>query len=224
MPVYLAFTVFSFAYFKEELVSEKLVDLKQFSTFSKILLLMTSVTGVTSVFVLSILQVVRRHEFTKFVNFWMQKPVAQEHFQQYRTDCFKHHVTVAVVVSLNILCQYLGGAKFTLISLVSSLVIMQPSIMLYGIFGFATCFQSYVIALLADFYDDLMEFSQGAALNEVATIENYLRLSKKYQEIHDFIDQFVKCFGAQLSLITCFVTLSLISSVKLNEYFNLAVQ
>lgn len=213
MPFYLAFTVFSFTYFEEELVHEKFDGLKQFSTFSKVLLLVTSITGLTSAFLFTVLQVVRRQEFTKFVNVWLQKQLAEEYFQQYRNDCFKYHTAEVIVVSIHMLCQYLGAGKHSLISLVSSLVFMQPNIMLFGVLSFVTCFQNYVIALLTEFNDELIDFAQGAALNQRPTMENYLKVSKKYQEIHEFVDQFRKCFGVQITLIFCYVTFGLISSV-----------
>lgn len=213
MPFVLIFTTIAYVYFNKEFVPDKFVGMKQFSTFSKVLMSITALSaGITS-YVFAIFQVLRRHELSKFVNFWIIKPLEQENFQRYKSDCRRYHASFIIVFISFYVVQYLGAAKISLFSLLTSVVFMYPNYLLFAVLSFVTSFQNFVIAQLNESYLELIKFSRFSKQTTTTTVESYLEVSRNYQQIYEFVEQFKKIFGIQLTLITCTCAFSLVSAV-----------
>lgn len=210
VPFVLIYTVFVFAFFNEEMTPERFEYFKNFSTFSKVSLFFVAMSIFLISFLIAILQVTRRHEMKDFVNFWMKKSLEQEYFRQYRKTCIKYHVSGLVVFTLFVVPQFFTTTKISLLSMLSNFVFMYPYYMVLGAISFVISFQNFIIESLKEFKQDWDSFS---SLHEV-TLETYLNASMKYQEIYDFVQQFKRCFGLQLTLITCHMTMVLICTVN----------
>lgn len=217
MPFVLILTTVAYVFFSEEFVPDKFVGMKQFSTFSKVSITISASSSSITSYVFAISQVLRRHEMCKFVNFWIKKPLEQGNLQRYQSDCKKHHVSFLIVFTSLLVFQYLGAAKFSIFSLLTSVVFMYPNYLLFAVLSFVTSFQNFVIAQLNEFYEELIKFSRYSKQTTTTAVESYQEISRNYQQIYEFVEQFKKIFGVQLTLIICTWAFSLVFTVKSNR-------
>lgn len=216
LPFVLLFTFFIYATFSEGTKMENFENFRKFSTFSTITLFVVAVSLNLVTFLSAVFQVTRRHAVKDFVNFWMSKSLDQEYLQQYKKTCFKHHVLGLVVMSTFIFPQYLAAMNTSLmVALVSSFVFMYPYYLLFGMMSFVLSFQNFVFESLKEFRRDLKKFSRQDSKGHEVSVQRYLRVSRKYQEIYDLVEQFKSCFGFQLTFLTCYLTLILVCTVSI---------
>lgn len=212
MPFIIVFAVLYVIYSNTE-DKKSSIDLKKFSTFSLASLVIMTVSAYVSSTCLIVLQVINRYPMKNFFNNWLRSSLGQEYLIEFQRICLRNDIALVVVFSVFSSIQYFGLTKITLISFAATMVLLYPNIVLVNVISFVTSFQNFVAISLKEFRKSI-QISQQKSSKSEHVAESYLQLSRKYQELHDLVQQFNDCFGHSLTLMTCYVIMTLTLTVR----------
>ena len=186
---------------KNTIVQESLVILKNYSVFSRVSIILVAVSLYVTTFIYCISQAIRRYKVRNFIRSFVAKSLEEKYFLKYKSCCFKHSLMFVILVLIVEVLSFFGAFKMSIWSIFALLAISQPFIIFIIFAFFVTNFENFVVASLKQFRKELKRSKNLPCLKRGQRFENYLRLSKIYQEIYDLVEQFNDCFGPQMTLL-----------------------
>lgn len=201
--------------FKQKFFIENLFAMKDFSQFARVsFVIVIAILNLTS-YLLSILQMVKREEIKIFVNAAFDKSLDGKYFLKFRKNCIETVIWAVILYSINAVGQFTGNLKISILTILACIILYFPSLLISSFEVFVKIFENFVVATMKQFRKDLKNVSNRMLLNHNQSVEEFLRLSRKHQEIYDLVERFNKNLGLQQTLIICFLTSMMVFSVSL---------
>lgn len=213
MPIVITFISVYFIYFVP-IDTQRVEEFKKFSTFSMVTMYIISTSTNIVGFLFAIFQVAGRYDMKSFINSWFEASLSKKYLVQFQKNCFIKDVALTSLFSIFAILQYLSTIEVTFMSLLATMILFYPNIIVVSVTSFVTSFQFFVAVSLKEFRQSFDEFSQKNSFEREQIAESYLQLSRKYQNLHDLVEQFNDCFGHSLTLMTCYITMTLTFIVR----------
>lgn len=183
----------------KEIIRQDLVSLPVFSDFTRFSLLVGVALQQSSAFVLFFSQALKLSKIASFLN--KCQVISPKHefleiFEQNVTQHFK--VLFFIMIPLTTL-KYTAMMIPSAWSFLVFLSFMYPAATILGFFSFVKNFENFIIACLKELESE---------------VEDCFSLISKYKKLYGVSKAFNDAFGNQLTLMTCFVTATIVVGVS----------
>lgn len=183
-------------FIRNEIFSEDLLSLKNYSSFSKII-----VNVIIYLEPLAMLSVclVNFFGFSNFTNrllklfFGLKCP---EKFHKRIYKCILNSLIIGVII---LICQFIALVNFSLVSWLAFAFLSYSYLVLLGSMTLIKSFEIIFSTLLEDFRLDL----KLTRCDKIFKPEKFRSLIRKYKNIQELNEAFNKLFGLQMTIITC---------------------
>ena len=198
--------------FFNSLVKTEFSSMDYFSVFNIILLFILNLNIIfIALFIISI-NLWKRNDileiFTKSVLMMKLDETLQKKFQKCAT---KNCVFVITYLVLILLKQFFLQMKFSLFSLLMTAALLHPYLVLFNFLCFKKNSEIFFIMLLKQNRKDLKRILRKNCFDR----QLYEEIVKRHQNIFELNKEYLKIFGAQITIVTCFTSLMLITQVSL---------
>lgn len=205
---------------RDTITLESLVVLKDYSTFSRVSIIIAAVQLYLITFIFCVAQSVRRYKVRNFMRNFMEKALDEKYFMKYKSYCFKHSLAFTILILIILVVSFFGSFKRSIWSFFALMVYSYPFVLLTTFTSFVSNFENFVIASLKQFRKDLKQHhSLHVSLTREQNFEIYLELSRKYREIYGLTMQFNDCFGPLITLACIHMISTMIFGVGYSHTF-----
>lgn len=217
LPLVLIFSIYVIdnPSLRDEIFLKTLIVLKDFSPFSRFSITIVVILINLAMFILILLQVLKRNKIKNFTNTLIGKSLDEKYFVEFKKKASSHLLVLATVFVLSLSISYFGAFNVSTLSFFACLIYFFPHFVMIGFISFVLVFTNFVFASLKEFKDDLRMVSMTENHNQDFSLENYLRLSRKFQKLYELVEQFIDCFGSQLTIMTCYLTAMMVFNVRI---------
>ena len=146
--------------------------------------------------------------FTKSVLMMKLDETLQKKFQKCATKNCVFVITYLVII---LLMQFFLQMKFSLFSLLMTAARIHPCLVLFNFLCFKKNSEIFFIMLLKQNRKNLKCILRKNCFDQ----QLYEEIVKRHQNIFDLNKEYLKIFGAQITIVTCFTSLMLITQVSL---------
>lgn len=189
-----------------ELFSQNIFTLSEYSVFTQISVGISAVILQISFIVVNYLQIFNRFEILSLMNEALQL-LEEKKLKKCRKAFAKNFLTLSLFFLAVIAIQFWSVMKPTLFCVAAFAVMMYPSLMMVAFVSFVKNFEEFLVVCLEDVGSD---FNHLDSCNMKSSV---IEEMKNYQKIFDLAESFNKCFGAQLTILVCCCTGSIVFQV-----------
>lgn len=196
--------------FRNLTLKQEMLSSKSFSAFSKNIGVVFGLFLNFTASAVWVMNCIKRKKITNFLDEVHKCPISKSKFQVLWT---KHSLIVLVSFILINAVQVITKVRFTLLSIGTFILLIQPYLITLGFMSFVKTFEYFFFICLEDFKQYLInsEFQQ-----------NDIELIRKFKYIYDLNQSFKANFGFQITLtvlgVSSFLTVQVCFWFK-NDYF-----
>lgn len=215
IPITVFFTVFVSTYppLRDKIFMQNLIILKNYSDFSKLSMILLIVNMYIGSYSICILHFVKVKKIEIFLSSIFAVEIEEELLKTFNRKCFKHFLSLLSVFVFVSSVQVIGSLKLSLSAILADLVFQFPNFVLIGFVMFVKTFENFICLLLHQIKKCIMIQNNQKLTSNM--LESYLILSKGHREIWSFVEEFNNNFGAQLTIVICYGTSTMVLNVKL---------
>lgn len=190
-----------------EIFSVGIQELRDYSLFSKIIVMIIVYLEQLSAFALCSVNSWNRESCSNFMNLLTSFQFDVK-FQKTFVETTKRNVLFTLVLTAAVAsCQFFAAMKPSVLSCLAYMVLIFPYLVLMGFLTFMKTLEIFFTVLLKDFRHDLKAHRE-TCVDDVVVFQ---RLLAKHQKIYDLNEAFNKVFGNQVTVMTyCVVVMSTI--------------
>jgi hypothetical protein len=145
--------------------------------------------------------------------------VKEKYFAIFKKSCVKDSMVLFSIFISNYTIQCFGTFKLTFLSSIVSTIVYYPFIAVFGFISFIKNFENFIIASMKDFKREIKDFSKCKSVTDSFKLKQFYQLSNKYQKIANLLKEFNKCFGLQVTILSCYLTALLVFNASLRKEF-----
>lgn len=206
LPLALTVTLFMSisAEFTKEITRDEIVSLDNFSVFSIVLMVILSVLVDLSALLLCLVQWFNRREIEKILNQALRffRFFDSDQVAELKNRIFKINL-VLFIVSIWYISLQNSVLNVSWKAMLSGLFIMYPFFVIINFWIFLKFSELFFISCLRNFYRKVKRLLS----NQSCDLQNLETLLVEHHEIYNLSTQFNRVFGAQITIVTCCVSL-----------------
>lgn len=185
------------------------------STFSIVAIVIEVTTINVSIVVLAWIHFYQRKLIENLANACLEKRLSVRYFEKFQNFCKERSLVLFSVLTAMFVLNFLGAFKVSIISLLVSLIIVYPILVLFSFISLLNNFENFIVASLKEFKSELRMFSCSSIIrNRKNNFEASVKLCQSFQEIHLLIEDFNEALGKQVTVLVCSLLLTSIFHVS----------
>lgn len=203
---------------------QDLADLRNFSLFSKfVILLGTTVLQICADCVF-IAQISNRNKVEDFVNEALRMRLNEKYFEKFGKTCIESTSLLGIYFIIMVIFKYYTIMEPSLLNVFVYVLLCYPFVVIFSLVSFVKMFEIFVVAYLQEIESDLIALPTCKLYHNNLTSEreDFLSIHRKYQNLFEFVQKFKTSFGTHLTLSVSFITAGVVFSVNnilhLNSY------
>ena len=174
------------------------------SVFSRVSYVTSGVLQYSSLFIFCLLHIKNRHKTMRLVKKMLSTSMSPEVSSQLQRTCVRQTVLQYFIFSSLFVVQYFTYLKISLFSLLMWLLICHQTYSIFVFVSFLKNIEQFICAIMEDFRRDLVKYN----------FRHHERYFRRFQEIHDFVEDFQSSFGLQLTIFVIIFFFHCIFSVS----------
>lgn len=195
-----------FPFLRDDTFSSEVLELEQYSTFSKVIVFVIVYMEQCTAIVLCLVNFHRRHEICCFLNRFLKFHLSSKTLEKFKKSYFKNFCFLSFIIISICFFQFLAAMSFTAGSFFFFLFFMYPYLAITSFLTFMQFFEVFFLILMKDLKLDL----------KIGTQETDLLLVK-HQSIYQIVEEFNNCFGVQMTTVTSYFVVTTVLQVMLNN-------
>lgn len=200
-----------------------LVYIPQFSYFSKVSLALATILIQSTSWLLFAIQLFRRYSVKLLVNHFSRIKLSEIYHEKCKKLCIVHTAYLTSAYISYAFVKYTAMMQPSFLNAIMFSIFIYPGLLVVGFVSLLKFCENFIITSLKQFKFELKETLNNLNPNESFNAESFQKFSQKYQEIFNFAQNFNRTLDVQLTVVTCFITASIIFTVNLFEFYEIYI-
>ena len=196
--------------FKSSVFKKELVKLKNISIFTKLLINISSIINLAGTSFLNIICLWKRKQILNLFNKCIEFTLEEQSQKKFQKTSTRNSLLILIYLFLFLSIKFVTQMKYSVSSIFVSAFLTHPLVVILNFLCFMKNSEIFFVLLLEQFERDLKKFSLKIYFNG----QLYQKLIRKYQNIYELNKEYGKAFGAQITYMTCCISVLLTLQVN----------
>lgn len=183
---------------KSSMFRYKINLLDDFSTLTRITIVIVGFSSKLLVILFFALQIKQRHKISVFMNCTLEMSLDENHRKFFLNSSIKSFTVLNVIASTSVVLHYFSVMKPSLISALFHLVSIHHQFVMLIFVSFVKIFETFIVAHMKQLCQELEKVPRSRLRNNKTIV-----LTRKYQKIYNLTKVYKRAFEAQTTLVLC---------------------